>query len=338
MRTSARQAVLVLGMHRSGTSAVAGTISALGAALPRKTLMGSHECNERGLFEAFAIAAAHDQLLAAARSHWHDWREFDLGRLGFAAIEQQRDNLKAILVEEFAEEPFIVLKDPRICRFVPFTTSILAELNIRPIAVLPVRNPVEVAYSLQQRNQFALSKSALLWLRHVLDAEFFSRRMPRCFISYEKFIVDWRQDIDLVAARTGVVWPNRSAEAEKWIDDFLTADLHHQRHSFLAAEDSDQISPMVGETYHLLMKLAYDGETSETLAGLNRIRRQFNDGCKIFGPAIAAEELAAADAVLMAERDSVLAAHNYLVEKHDQLRRLYDDAMVQREAAVRETP
>lgn len=331
---SPRQAILVLGMHRSGTSAVTGTIGALGAALPQKTLMGAVSYNPRGFFESFALAAAHDQMLAAAGSHWHDWRELDMQTLGSAGVEWHRNNIKQILIEEFGEESFFVVKDPRICRFVPFAVSILAELNARPVAVLPLRNPLEVVDSLERRNQFAPAKSALLWLRHVLDSEFYSRRMPRCFISYERFLGDWRHHVALIAEKTGVTWSNGSAEADQHIDDFLTHELRHERRLLDEFEYYPQIPPLVREAYEVLLRIADDDGNSETFAQLSRIRHKFNEGCQIFGSTIAAEELAAADKALAAERDSLLAAHNYLIEKHEELLRRYHDAVPEGDAST----
>src|SRR5579859_3533679 len=96
-----RQCILILGMHRSGTSAVAGALSALGVALPKKTLMGPHPCNQRGLFESFALACAHDELLASANSHWHDWRHIESTWLGSPAARKHWDRIKKVIVDEF---------------------------------------------------------------------------------------------------------------------------------------------------------------------------------------------------------------------------------------------
>src|SRR5208282_5648526 len=54
-----RRAILILGMHRSGTSAVAGVLSALGVAGP-KTLIDPHDNNPRGFFESAVLRVAHD--------------------------------------------------------------------------------------------------------------------------------------------------------------------------------------------------------------------------------------------------------------------------------------
>ena len=330
-----RVAILVLGMHRSGTSALTGVISALGAALPKKTLMGSDECNQRGLFEGFAIACAHDELLASARSHWHDWRQLDPRWFRSAPAEQHRQKIKAVLVEEFGDAPLIVLKDPRICRFLPFMSSILAELDVSPVAVLPVRSPLEVAYSLKRRNGFALSKSALLWLRHVLDAEVNSRHMRRCFLSYEELLLDWRSQLGRVAEKTGVVWPDWRDQSEGEIDQFLTTDLRHEAASSEEIENRWEIPQLVRETYGILEKIAAGGENADFLERLDEVRGRFDEGCRIFGSAVAAEELAAADRGVVAERDSLAAAHNKLVSEHDALAAAHKSLVSEHKELVR---
>jgi hypothetical protein len=314
-----RQAILVLGMHRSGTSAVAGVLSALGAALPKKTLMGADPCNQRGLFESLAIACAHDELLLSARSHWHDWRQIEPQWLRSPAAQTHRQRIMEIVADEFADEAFIVVKDPRICRFVPFTRSLLADLDYRCAAILPLRNPLEVALSLQRRNGFALSKSGLLWLRHVLDAEFYSRDMPRYFLSYEAFVRDWRSVLDRLTDQVGIAWPGWSTDSSQKIDEFLTDELYHERASFEQIEDLAEVSPLVLEAYTILMKIVAAGETAELRDDLDRVRNKFDEGCRIFGAAVAAEELATANQNLIAERDSLAAALSKLTSDYQAL-------------------
>ena len=201
-----RKAILILGMHRSGTSAVAGVVNALGAAAPR-TLMDPDEFNPRGYFESSALSAAFEEMLASIGSYWHDWRELNLRSLSSDATEQHRTKIKSLIRAEFGDEPLIFIKDPRICRFVPLITSILDELNFTTVAILPVRNPLDVASSLKRRDNFAPAKSVLLWLRHVVDAERHSRHMPRVFVPYAEFLADWRKLIARVTEKTGVAPP-----------------------------------------------------------------------------------------------------------------------------------
>jgi hypothetical protein len=291
-RGSARQAILVLGMHRSGTSALGGVLEALGATAP-KTLMPPHRENPRGFFESIALAEAHDALLASAGSCWHDWRPFDPQWIGSDIAEQHRRTIKALLIEEFGDAPLIFVKDPRICRFVPFTLSVLAELNISPVVILPLRNPLEVAASLRRNRDFALSKSLLLWLRHVLDAEYHSRHLPRYFLSYEKFLTDWRGDMDRAAKKIGVTWPARSEVSEAKIEQFLTRELRRERASVDEIRDHPEVSAMVRETYKILSEIVQRGESPALLARLDRMRTTFDEDCRMFGSMVAAEQSAA---------------------------------------------
>src|SRR5512146_569597 len=67
----AHTAILVLGMHRSGTSAVARVLNLCGASLGGE-LLPAKEDNERGFWENRAILALHERFLAEVGSSWHD--------------------------------------------------------------------------------------------------------------------------------------------------------------------------------------------------------------------------------------------------------------------------
>jgi hypothetical protein len=287
-----RQAILVLGMHRSGTSALSGALCALGAAAPKKTLMGSHPCNLKGLFEALSIAQTHDEFLAAAGSCWHDWKKFDLQWARSPAAAPHTARIKTVLLDEFGDEPLILLKDPRICRFVPYTASLLADLDMSFVAVLPVRNPLEVALSLQRRDNFALAKSIRLWLRHVLDAEYYSRGIPRCFLSYDGLLRDWRQQVGRICRQTGVVLPNRFESAGTAVDEFLTEELYHEHASSDEAQYDEELSQLARDTYRIFLEICARCESKELLDRLDNARVEFDEHCRSAAAMTTAEDLA----------------------------------------------
>ncbi|MHC2796812.1 hypothetical protein ACVINZ_005824 [Mesorhizobium jarvisii] len=280
-------------MHRSGTSALGGVINALGAAGP-KTPLPSHAANPRGFFESAPLALAHDALLALAGSSWLDWRQLDQQRMNSKATEPCRQKIKQLLIDEFGDEPLIVIKDPRTCRFVPFMSSILDEMNVSPVALLPVRNPLEVAYSLHRRDKITLPESLLLWLRHVLEAEYHSRHMPRYILSYEGFLVDWRKHMDRAAEKTGVVWPAQPDQSDVKIEQFLTTDLYHERSTLEDVHNHPDVTSLVRETYQILSTIAAGDEDNGLLAQLDIMRTRFDEACETFSVAMATEELAVA--------------------------------------------
>src|SRR3546814_16295805 len=106
-----RQALIVLGMHRSGTSALAGVLAKLGAQTP-KTLMTLQRDNPRGFFESAALAKLHDQLLRSAGSCWHDWSTFDPGWLKTGAAFQFPNRPGLVIDKEYGHAPLTLLHSP----------------------------------------------------------------------------------------------------------------------------------------------------------------------------------------------------------------------------------
>ncbi|TGQ66724.1 hypothetical protein EN829_018920 [Mesorhizobium sp. M00.F.Ca.ET.186.01.1.1] len=316
---SRRKAILVLGMHRSGTSALAGTLAALGSAHPTKPLPADRN-NPKGYWESAPLNSANDELLAAASSSWHDWRPLNSQWLQSPAAERHRHKIKAILASEFGDEPLFFVKDPRICRFVPFMSSILAEMEVDTVALLPFRNPLEVAYSLKRRDGLPLSKSLLLWLRHVLEAEHHSRHMPRYLIRHEEFLIDWRNQIDRAAERTGIVWPTRSDRAYAEIGRFLTAELHHERATAEDMQNHSEVTPLIRTAYDILCAMADNGDSQKLRDELDLIRAKFDESCDVVGAAATADSdqlrgerdaLAHDRNNLLAERTALLASYSW---------------------------
>jgi hypothetical protein len=268
-------------------------INALGAAGP-KTPLPSHAANPRGFFESAPLALAHDELLASVGSSWLDWRQLNPQRINSEATEPYRQKIKQLLIDEFGDEPLIVVKDPRTCRFVPFMSSILDEMDVSPVALLPVRNPLEVAYSLHRRDKMALPKSLLLWLRHVLEAEYHSRHMPRYILSYEGFLADWRKHMDRAVEKTGVVWPAQTDHSDARIKQFLTTDLYHERSTPEDMRNHPDVTSLVRETYQILTAIAAGDEDKGLLDQLDTMRARFDEACETFSAAMAMEELAVA--------------------------------------------
>ncbi len=183
--------------------------------------MPPNEFNPLGYWESEPIVQFHDRVLHAAGSSWDAWApldtSFDAGP--FAG------ELTRILDAEFGLTPSFVVKDPRMCRLVPFWLGALTESGITPSAILIVRDPVDVSRSLATRDRLAPEFSLLVWLRHMLDAEHATRTIPRSVVSYRQLLTDWRSVADRIANDLRLTWP--SAPDDAAIAQFLKPDLCH---------------------------------------------------------------------------------------------------------------
>jgi len=230
-----RRAILVLGMHRSGTSALTRVIGHLGAALPLDPMPEAAD-NPCGYWESQSIARFNNRLLASAGTRWNDDAPVSEAWFADPARAFDLDEGAAILAAAFGDVPLLVLKDPRVCRLLPFWRSVLARARIEPFAILALRDPWEVARSLEARLDDASFRPAavaaperglLLWLRYVLDAEAQSRDLPRTVIDYSSLVADWRSAVrELVDL---VPLPTITFEAATAIDGFLSPSLRRQR-------------------------------------------------------------------------------------------------------------
>ena len=63
-----------------------------------------------------------------------------------------RTRAKAALAEEFGDVGLAVMKDPRMCQLMPFWGPALEEAKWSVRALLPIRSPLEVAWSLNCRD------------------------------------------------------------------------------------------------------------------------------------------------------------------------------------------
>lgn len=232
MNPARRQAILVLGMHRSGTSAAAGALVLAGGGAPFEA-MPTTDDNPRGYWESCRIAQFNNSLLETAGVRWKD--PANIGDDWFAAPKREEDAARAagLVQEEFGETGTIVCKDPRICRVLPVWKRAfeLMDVECRPVFVL--RSPMDAAASLCRRAadpRFApaavgsLADGLLLWLRYNLDAERHSRGMGRIVLDYESLLADWSSALEPLFAE-GVL-PRPSAELGGRIGEFLDPGLN----------------------------------------------------------------------------------------------------------------
>ena len=281
-----RTAILVLGMHRSGTSALARVLNLLGCDLP-KTLMDASPSNEAGHWESNAIYRLNDRILESAGSAWNDWLELNPNWFESPKAEEFREKAVATIADEFGSSRLFVVKDPRNCRLLPFWLDVFDRSNIKPLVFLPVRNPLEVAASLERRNGFDPALGNLLWLRHVLEAEFASRGIPRVFATYDQLMQTWGSVAHNAQKKLGVHWPRLSDRSASEIEAFLSNKLRHHKEPAESVLDNPTLSVWLRETYAIMEKWSRSGEAAADRAALDAIRTAFNAAAPAFGRLVA---------------------------------------------------
>ncbi len=281
-RVETNFAIIVLGMHRSGTSSIAGALVTLGAKAPNTPLPAASD-NERGFFESLQIMQLNDEILRSAGTTWDDWRAFNPAWFSSPVAKSFEERAIAALKGEFGSAPLAAIKDPRLCRLMPFWSNAINEAGYSPRIVIPIRSPLEVARSLWLRNGIPLSKGLLMWLRHVLDAEASSRAHPTAFVEWSEFLADWRFSLARIGERLGLDWPRLSDQSAAEIDRFISPTLRHNSVSIDDLKAHRYVHDWVLKVYEALLTLAADPSSEAARHQLDEVKSEFDEACKFFG-------------------------------------------------------
>lgn len=299
---TARRAIIVLGMHRSGTSALAGALGLLGGRLPAR-MMPPWSSNLKGHFEPEYIVAIHDRALLAAGSSWSSFDALRADWFQSAAAVGFADELVEAVRQDYADAALFIVKDPRMCRLMPLWRRVLQKLGARSSYVILFRHPTEVAQSLEKRDGLSLAEGYLLWVRHLLEAERDTRGAQRLFLRYADLLENPTGITDRI---TSQLIEERHVDEEKRkpvdVETFIEPAMRHHlaeeeeinvpAYSFLRLHD-------IYEAYKVLARCPDDEQAQRQL---DDIRATFDVAVTAFHPLLARK------AETIADREARIAA------------------------------
>lgn len=264
--------IFVLGMHRSGTSALSGMLCKSGFD-PPSDLMPAHPDNPLGYWESFGVCVLNDEYLSAQKASWRSPSNLPIGWKDDPKTEIWRRRMLQHVEMVFAGATVPVIKDPRFCILLEGLSPWLESNSIQPYILLPIRDPLEVASSLEEAYKIPLGTGIKLWLHYVLEAEHASRGHPRIGISFHDLIKTPEQC--LARCQALVCHQDPDSDKQKGFEH-VSADLHRQHRSELNGKISQIASQYSADldlaeaTYDLLCKP--DINAPQTIERLDHIR------------------------------------------------------------------
>lgn len=250
-----RRALIVLGMHRSGTSFITGLCHLLGVAVPRNLLPPQAD-NPTGFWESREIVQSHNRFLQSLGIDWSDYSYLPREVFSSLTAKQLREELIWILRKDFTESKTFVIKDPRICRLLPLWDQVFDDLNIEPLFISVFRNPSAVAASLTKRNGFECLRTYLIWLRYVIDAEQGTRQRRRCFLEFDAAAKDWTSAARKIERELDFSWPVDIDTMSSSINQFVRHDLMRNNAISGLCTDDEKVEMWANATYEGLCNAA----------------------------------------------------------------------------------
>jgi hypothetical protein len=245
-----RPGVVVLGMHRSGTSIVGGLLNQMGLNVGGPLIQAAED-NAKGFFERIDVVLQNDYLMKKQTVHyaWNTHKYdahlglkhalegeatswFSEGRRGLAFLNDEKNH------------PWM-LKDPRLC--ITLRTW-LGLLNFVPAVLFTYRHPLDVALSLHKREfeQYRIARGLKMWYVYNMRGILNSNDLCRVVASHKKVMSDPRNELDRIfdqLTECGVPVPHRLQTSQ--ITDFIDPKLQHGRNTLKDASCGQDLSTIV---------------------------------------------------------------------------------------------
>jgi len=307
MAADQRQILVVLGMHRGGTSALARGLLTLGVSLGDNLWEAKPE-NERGFWEDRDVYALNEELLIELGETWNSVRLFDARKISPHRLEELLIKGQTLLAGKLAGGGTYGFKDPRTSRLLFYWQRVFVALSLDPCYIIAARNPISVARSLLARNGLRVEQSYLLWMEHMLSALHGTEGCRRVIVDYDLLLQDPTREIQRTRESLAMPVPRGMEQLlADYCTDFLSEDLRHTQFDADAVGQTEGMPACAVRLHRLLTDLAADRISPEDADCRDKSRQLWERLTEMSAALIFAEhgyrESAALHAVV-AERDT----------------------------------
>jgi len=256
MAVKNKKLIVVLGMHRSGTSVITRGLQVLGVNLG-DTLYGALEgVNDKGFWEDIDINVLDVEMLSAINSDWYHLAAID--SIDVKTLHKQGYYHRAVelLRQKVCSASIFGFKDPRVAKLLPFWKEVFSHCQFDVSYVIAVRHPLSVAKSLAERDGIEMEHSYLLWVGHVITSLTGSAGDKRMFVDYDRLMQSPERELKRIAKTLELEVDTTALQIYK--NDFLDETLRHTTYKLSDLLLDDTCPPLVYEIYAALLDVVSD--------------------------------------------------------------------------------
>ncbi len=253
-----KKVIVVIGMHRSGTSTVMNALSCLGVSLGDSLLPPGVD-NPKGFFEDKSVNDLNIEMLDAIGQTWFSLSLVSDDDINKLVALGYVDKAIALLNDKTRNTAVFGFKDPRVSKLLKFWKLVFTRMNCEVQYVLCLRHPLSVANSLLKRNKSPIKKGYLLWLSYNLSIVTESQDLRLIVLDYDQLIESPVSHIQNLAKQL-----NLSVDpvlVDQFANEFLDENLRHTNFDESALVNDPNCPSLVAKA-HLLFKnmLAADNQ------------------------------------------------------------------------------
>ncbi|MGD8234215.1 glycosyltransferase [Vibrio sp. TRT 1302] len=265
-----KQIVVVLGMHRSGTSLITKGLESLGVELSESMIPQAND-NVKGFWEDADILDFNERLLNTFGSYWYTTRPFKISDINSNQLNDLISEAYELISLKLEKHDVWGFKDPRTCVLLDFWNLVFQKLSSVEVKYLVcLRNPVEVAGSLQKRDAILEHHAYYLWLYYVT-------RSLSCLNSGAKsYIVDYNEIISDPVSTLVNIASNLSLDIDKpkfdyFCQEYLDISLRHN-----VFDECNDLSPVSQFIYDFYNDLRADASLVDAVSIIEKYNLEFS--------------------------------------------------------------
>ncbi|HBI21675.1 MAG TPA: hypothetical protein DDY37_03670 [Legionella sp.] len=231
--TTAKTIVVVLGMHRSGTSAMTRALQLFGVELGDHLMPPSYD-NEKGFWEDLDFYELNVSILEYLGADYQTIEPVFPDLINNTDLSLYTSRAVALLQQKMSNVSCFGLKDPRFARLLPFWKPVFDALHLRVNYVIALRNPMSIVRSMAKREGFSYEKSYLLWYEYTLHSLTQTVGEERVVVDYDRLIQDPLYALGRIATTLNLPFNPQDEAVARYQLEFIDTTL---RHTYYLSED-----------------------------------------------------------------------------------------------------
>ena len=266
--------IVVLGMHRSGTSAITRGLQVLGVNLGENLYGPVPGVNDKGFWEDVEFNNLNVEILKSLGHDWHVLQSIGAKDVEILRSKKYFPRAEELVWRKVGSEAVVGVKDPRMTKLLPFWSQVFENCQIDVSYLLAVRNPVSVARSLSRRDAFDSERSYLLWLGHVVNMLSGSEGNRRALIDFDLLLQ--RPEEQLIRIADELNLSVDSDALKSYTVDFLDERLRHSVNDLNDLSLDKSCPSVVFEVYSKLLDVASGRNQINNLDFIGLVKRWRN--------------------------------------------------------------
>jgi len=311
--------IVVLGMHRSGTSAITRGLQVMGVRLGDRLMLAVEGNNSKGFWEDIDLNVLNIEMLSAIDSDWHYLAPIENRDVKTLCTQGYFLRATELLQQKISISPIFGFKDPRVAKLLLFWKEVFSHCQFDIIYVMTLRHPLSVVKSLAKRDGMEKERSYLLWLGHVVTSLIGSAGYKRVLVDYDSLMQTPDHELMRVAKCIGMkIDP---IELQSYKNEFLDQGLQHTVYELNDLLLDTACPPIVREVYTALLDVASDKIKFDDVALQKKILCWSNEFERLKSPLVLADRLFTQNVVAtktIAERDRQITSLNQTVAERDE--------------------